>query len=90
MPDIETARELGQLQERVRGLDSKFGNLETKMDAMDSTMRAGMADLSKKFDALNLLAERSKGGLWVLIGVSSVLSSVATWFIKHMTTAGPP
>jgi hypothetical protein len=89
MPDPETARELGQLQERVRGLDSKFGNIESKMDAMDSTMRAGMADLSKKFDALNLLAERGKGGLWVLVGFASILSSIATWVVKHISS-GPP
>ena len=85
MPDIETARELGQLQERVRGLDSKFGNLEAKMDAIDSTMRAGLADQSKKLEAVMLMFERGKGGLWVLMGVASVISSVATWILTHMT-----
>ncbi len=84
MPDIETARELGQLQERVRGLDSKFGNLESKMDAMDTAMRAGLANQAEKQEAIMLMFERGKGGLWVLMALASLISSAATLIIKHL------
>ncbi|MCE2660297.1 MAG: hypothetical protein LW854_18975 [Rubrivivax sp.] len=90
MQDIETAVKLGQLQERVRGLDSKFGNLETKMDAMDNTMRVGLADQARKQEAIILMFERAKGGLWVLMALASVVSSAATLIIKHLATGPTP
>lgn len=72
MNDVETARELGQLQERVRGLDSKFGSLEGKIDA-----------LAQKLDDLNTLAERGKGAYWAAICIASMISVAVTWLVKH-------
>lgn len=79
MNDVETARELGQLQERVRGLDSKFGSLETKIDSLVS-----------KLDDLNALAERGKGAYWAAICIASLVGAVVTWIIKHIVAGRAP
>jgi len=63
----------GVLWNKVENYEQKFEAMERKIDAMD-------ADLKK----LVLMAERSKGSLWALMGVASVVGgtiSILTDFI---------
>jgi type II secretory pathway component PulJ len=53
------------LWNKVENYEQKFEAMERKIDAMD-------ADLKK----LVLMAERSKGSLWALMGVASVVGGV--------------
>jgi hypothetical protein len=52
----------GVLWQKVEDYERKFDSMEKKIDAMES-------DLKK----LVLMAERSKGSLWALMGVASVV-----------------
>jgi uncharacterized protein with PhoU and TrkA domain len=52
----------GVLWNTVENYEQKFQSMEKKIDAMES-------DLKK----LVLMAERSKGSLWALMGVASVV-----------------
>lgn len=66
----------GALYQKVENYEQKFDAMEKKMDNME-------ADVKK----LVLMAERSKGSLWALMGVASVLGgaiSILTdfFFIK--------
>jgi hypothetical protein len=66
----------GVLWQKVEDYERKFDSMEKKIDAMDS-------DLKK----LVAMAERSKGSLWALMGVASVVGgaiSILTdfFFIK--------
>jgi uncharacterized protein with PhoU and TrkA domain len=66
----------GVLWNKVENYESKFNSMEKKIDDMES-------DLKK----LVLMAERSKGSLWALMGVASVVGgaiSILTdfFFIK--------
>lgn len=66
----------GVLWQKVENYEQKFDAMERKIDTMD-------ADLKK----LVLMAERSKGSLWALMGVASVVGgaiSILTdfFFIK--------
>lgn len=66
----------GVLWNKVENYEHKFEAMEKKIDAMES-------DLKK----LVLMAERSKGSLWALMGVASVVGgaiSILTdfFFIK--------
>jgi hypothetical protein len=66
----------GVLWNKIENYEDKFDAMERKIDAMD-------ADLKK----LVLMAERSKGSLWALMGVASVVGgaiSILTdfFFIK--------
>ena len=66
----------GVLWQKVENYEDKFDAMERKIDNMD-------ADLKK----LVLMAERSKGSLWALMGVASVVGgaiSILTdfFFIK--------
>jgi len=66
----------GVLWNKVENYEQKFETMEKKIDAMES-------DLKK----LVLMAERSKGSLWALMGVASVVGgaiSILTdfFFIK--------
>jgi hypothetical protein len=63
----------GVLWNKIENYEDKFDAMERKIDAMD-------ADLKK----LVLMAERSKGSLWALMGVASVVGgaiSILTDFI---------
>jgi uncharacterized protein with PhoU and TrkA domain len=66
----------GVLWQKVENYEQKFNSMEKKIDDMES-------DLKK----LVLMAERSKGSLWALMGVASVVGgaiSILTdfFFIK--------
>jgi hypothetical protein len=66
----------GALYQKVENYEQKFDAMEKKMDNME-------ADVKK----LVLMAERSKGSLWALMGVASVVGgaiSILTdfFFIK--------
>lgn len=63
----------GVLWNKVENYEHKFEAMEKKIDAMES-------DLKK----LVLMAERSKGSLWALMGVASVVGgaiSILTDFL---------
>lgn len=49
-------------------------NLEQKVNAMDDDIKKLVA-----------MAERSKGSLWALMGVSSVVGGVITFITSHWT-----
>jgi len=66
----------GVLWNKIENYENKFASMEKKIDDMES-------DLKK----LVLMAERSKGSLWALMGVASVVGgaiSILTdfFFIK--------
>jgi hypothetical protein len=58
----------GVLWQKVENYEDKFDAMEKKIDAME-------VDLKK----LVLMAERSKGSLWALMGVASVVGGAFTW-----------
>ena len=63
----------GVLWNKIENYENKFASMEKKIDDMES-------DLKK----LVLMAERSKGSLWALMGVASVVGgaiSLLTDFI---------
>jgi uncharacterized protein with PhoU and TrkA domain len=66
----------GVLWNKIENYENKFASMEKKIDDMES-------DLKK----LVLMAERSKGSLWALMGVASVVGGAVTWvsdiFIKR-------
>lgn len=57
----------GVLWNKVENYEAKFTSMEKKIDDME-------ADLKK----LVLMAERSKGSLWALMGVASVVGGFIT------------
>ena len=67
----------GVLWQKVENYEQKFDAMERKIDTMES-------DLKK----LVLMAERSKGSLWALMGVAGVFGSAISFvadflFIKR-------
>jgi uncharacterized protein with PhoU and TrkA domain len=58
----------GVLWNKIENYEEKFSSMEKKMDTMET-------DLKK----LVLMAERSKGSLWALMGAASVAGGVITW-----------
>jgi uncharacterized protein with PhoU and TrkA domain len=65
----------GVLWQKVENYEQKFDAMEKKMDSMDADIKT-----------LLLMAERSKGSLWALMGVASVvggaLSMLTDFFFK--------
>lgn len=67
----------GVLWQKVENYEQKFDAMERKIDAMET-------DLKK----LVLMAERSKGSLWALMGIAGVFGSAISFvadfiFIKR-------
>jgi hypothetical protein len=66
----------GVLWQKVEDYERKFDSMEKKIDAMDNDVKKLVA-----------MAERSKGSLWALMGVASVVGGAITWvsdiFIKR-------
>jgi hypothetical protein len=63
----------GVLWQKVEDYERKFDSMEKKIDAMDNDVKKLVA-----------MAERSKGSLWALMGVASVVGgaiSILTDFI---------
>jgi uncharacterized protein with PhoU and TrkA domain len=58
----------GVLWNKVENYEQKFEAMEKKIDAMET-------DLKK----LVLMAERSKGSLWALMGVASVVGGIISF-----------
>lgn len=58
----------GVLWQKVENYEQKFDAMERKIDTMES-------DLKK----LVLMAERSRGSLWALMGVAGVIGSVVSF-----------
>jgi hypothetical protein len=66
----------GVLWQKVEDYERKFDSMEKKIDAMDNDVKKLVA-----------MAERSKGSLWALMGVASVVGGVISlitdfFFIK--------
>ena len=65
----------GALYQKVENYEQKFDAMERKMDSMEADIKT-----------LVLMAERSKGSLWALMGVASVvggaLSMLTDFFFK--------
>jgi hypothetical protein len=65
----------GVLWQKVEDYERKFDSMEKKIDAMDSDVKKLLA-----------MAERSKGSLWALMGVASVvggaLSLITDFFFR--------
>jgi hypothetical protein len=60
----------GVLWQKVEDYERKFDSMEKKIDAMDNDVKKLLA-----------MAERSKGSLWALMGVASVVGG----FISILT-----
>jgi hypothetical protein len=58
----------GALYQKVENYEHKFDAMERKIDAMES-------DIKK----LVLMAERSKGSLWALMGVAGFVGTIIGW-----------
>jgi hypothetical protein len=58
----------GVLWQKVEDYERKFDSMEKKIDAMDNDVKKLLA-----------MAERSKGSLWALMGVASVVGGMVTW-----------
>lgn len=63
----------GVLWQKVENYEQKFDAMEKKMNAMES-------DLKK----LVLMAERSKGSLWALMGIAGVGGSLLGWLADFL------
>ena len=65
----------GALWQKVENYEQKFQEMSNKIDKMEANI-----------DELVAMANRSRGGLWVGLGVVSVISSlvgfIAHWFSK--------
>ena len=58
----------GVLWQKVEDYERKFESMEKKIDNMDNDVKKLVA-----------MAERSKGSLWALMGVASVVGGAVTW-----------
>jgi hypothetical protein len=58
----------------------EFGRLEAEV----SSLRTQVADLQKDMRELLELANRSKGGLWVGMGIAAGLGGVFSWIVGHL------
>jgi F0F1-type ATP synthase beta subunit len=63
----------GVLWQKVENYEQKFDAMEKKMDSMEADIKT-----------LLLMAERSKGSLWALMGVAGVVGSVVGWVTDFM------
>jgi uncharacterized protein with PhoU and TrkA domain len=63
----------GVLWNKVENYEQKFEAMERKIDTMES-------DLKK----LVLMAERSKGSLWALMGIAGVFGSVVSFLADFL------
>jgi F0F1-type ATP synthase beta subunit len=63
----------GVLWQKVENYEQKFDAMEKKMDSMEADIKT-----------LLLMAERSKGSLWALMGVAGVVGSVIGWFTDFL------
>ena len=57
-----------------------FGKLEAQVEALEKEVHALRTDVR----ALLELANQSKGGLWVGMGIASVLGGIVTFFMGRM------
>ncbi len=58
----------------------EFGRLEARVEAQGAQIEA----MSAKLDSLLELANRSRGGFWVGIGMVSMLSSAVGWVLHNV------
>ena len=58
----------------------EFGRLEATVEEQGRRIDA----MSRKLDHLVSLADRSSGGLWVGMGLVSLLSSAVGWFSHYV------
>jgi hypothetical protein len=60
----------------------EFGRLEAEVHSL----RTQVTDLQKDMRELLELANRSKGGLWVGMGIAALAGSVVSWIVGHLFT----
>lgn len=58
----------GVLWQKVEDYEKKFDSMEKKMDKMEANLEQLLA-----------MAERSKGSLWALMGVASVVGAIISF-----------
>jgi prefoldin subunit 5 len=80
--DLPTAREFGQIEERVRALDSKFGQLNQRLAEMNSQVNDRLTAMSEKLDEQTRLMERGKGAYLGALGLASTVGAVVAWGVK--------
>lgn len=56
----------------------KYGKLVAQVESMEKKVDMMEADIKK----LVMMAERSKGSLWALMGVASVFGAFVTWLAE--------
>ena len=56
----------------------KYGKLVAQVETMEKKIDTMEADIKK----LVMMAERSKGSLWAIMGVASVFGGFATWLAE--------
>ena len=65
----------------------QFGRLEAEVAALrrDAERHAKtMEHMATQIDALVSLADRSKGGLWVILGLASVIGGITTFIAERL------
>ena len=71
--------ELGTLRERVVALERDFVNMNDNIKKM-----------SDQLDTLVALANRSRGGLWAIMSMTTTLGALAGWVISLLHSGGKP
>lgn len=56
----------------------KYGKLVAQVETMEKKIDTMESDIKK----LVMMAERSKGSLWAIMGVASVFGGFATWLAE--------
>jgi hypothetical protein len=57
----------------------EYGKLLAKVENLESSVEK----LAKKIDDLMEVANKSKGGLWVLMAVGGAVGGFLTWMAEH-------
>jgi len=60
----------------------KYGVLWEKVQAMDKKIDK----MEEKLEELVELANKSKGGFWVMMGFAGMVGSVVTWMLRDFFT----
>ena len=74
--------ERGELREVTYSQISprEYGRLEAKVDALEAEVAALRGDVRSLLD----LANQSRGGLWVGMGIASMCGGVVTWMAQRL------
>lgn len=64
--------------------DRDFGKLEATVESLEKRLD----DMGKKIDSLLEMANKSKGGLWAGLTISSFVGGFVTWVVTHFPFKG--